>query len=72
MKLKEAWEKWKVLAEKIGNFQAKVIFSLLYFILFTPLGLIASFFKDFLSLKSLPHWEEVVDNTSTLEKLKEQ
>lgn len=70
--LKIVWNKWKQLAERIGNFQATIIFSLLYFILITPIGLIVNLFSDFLKLKGKPKWETVEDNSSTLEKLKLQ
>lgn len=63
---------WKNLAEIIGNFQATIIFSLLYFLLVTPLGTIANFFKDYLGLKSKISWRKMEDNTTTIEKLKLQ
>lgn len=66
------WNKWKSIAEKIGNFQATIIFSFLYFSLVVPFGKIASLFKDFLAKKEFPQWKEINDNISTLEKLKLQ
>lgn len=70
--MKKAWEKWKVIAQKIGDFQAKIIFSLLYFILITPMGLISNFFGDFLRSKKFPIWEEFEDASSTKNKLESQ
>lgn len=66
------WERWKVIAEKIGNFQATVIFSSLYYLLITPFGIISSFFQDFFKEKEFPEWAEISDNSSTLKKLKLQ
>lgn len=70
--MKNLWEKWKVVAEKIGNFQAGLLFSILYFILVTPVGLIASLFQDFLAVRKFPKWQEMKDTASTLSKMKNQ
>lgn len=37
---KRAWARWKFIAEKIGSFNARVILTLLYFIVIIPFGLI--------------------------------
>ena len=39
-------KKWMRLAEMIGNFNAKVILSLTYFILFTVIRMVASVFRE--------------------------
>ncbi len=70
--VKGLWNKWKEVAEKIGNFQAGVIFSILYFLIIVPTGLIANLVNDYFRIKSFPAWEKVEDNSSTLSKLKEQ
>jgi len=57
--IKLIWTKWKKFAAKIGDLQFNLIFSLLYFLLITPFGLVANFFGDFLGLKSPPKWEDV-------------
>lgn len=69
--MRKIYEGWKKIAEKIGNFQATIIFSILYFIFLTPLGL-GSCFKDFLRVRKKVGWEKVEDNVSTLEKLQKQ
>ncbi|HTS38239.1 MAG TPA: hypothetical protein VMH04_21375 [Candidatus Solibacter sp.] len=51
---KRAWEGWKALAHKIGNFQARVILSIFYGILVLPFGLAARFFSDPLRIKKKP------------------
>ncbi len=70
--MKKIWDKWKEIAEVVGNLQAIIVFSLLYFILITPFGIISNLFKDFFKTKTFLTWEKVDDNVSSLEKLKKQ
>ncbi|MAG59725.1 hypothetical protein CMO96_02970 [Candidatus Woesebacteria bacterium] len=70
--MKRAWEKWKTFAEKIGNFQATVIFSILYFVLLSPVGIIVSLFHDFLGTRKFLGWQKLDDTVSTRRKMKEQ
>jgi hypothetical protein len=51
---KRAWQWWKDLAHKIGNFQARVILSIFYGVLVMPFGLAARWFSDPLRIKKLP------------------
>jgi len=69
--MKNIWEKWKVVSKKIGNFQFGLFFSILYYIIIVPVGLISSFFNDYFKVKSFPKWEDWVDGSSTLKKLKD-
>jgi hypothetical protein len=39
-KIAWAWRKWLPIAHVIGNFQAQVILSAFYFLMFLPLGVI--------------------------------
>lgn len=61
MILKTLWNKWLAIARPIGNFQAQLILSLAYLIIFLPLGLFFRFFKNPFSLKnpksSFSKWE---------------
>jgi hypothetical protein len=52
--LKRAWEAWKKIAKKIGNFQARVILTVFYGVLLMPFGLAARFFSDPLRIKRRP------------------
>lgn len=70
--MKKVYTIWKNTAEKIGNFQITILFSLLYFLIVTPLGIAISLVKDILSIHSSPHWDNVEDNVSTTEKIKLQ
>ena len=49
-----AWQAWKDLAHKIGNFQARVILSIFYAVLVLPFGLAARLFSDPLRIKKKP------------------
>ena len=69
--MKNTWEKWKVLSKKIGNFQLGLFFSILYCVIIVPVGLISSLFNDYFKIKSFPVWEEWIDNSSILTRLKE-
>lgn len=70
--MKNAWVKWKSLAERIGDFQFNLIFSLLYFVFVVPFGLVSNFFSDFLGLKGFPRWERVDRDFGSVKSLKEQ
>jgi hypothetical protein len=52
--LKAFWEAWKGLARKIGNFQARVLLTLLYALVVLPFGLLARLFSDSLRIKHRP------------------
>jgi len=46
MGLLRVYRKWMRFAEVIGNFNAKVILSLTYFLVFTPIRIVASVFRE--------------------------
>jgi hypothetical protein len=52
--LKRAWEGWKKIAHKIGNFQARVLLTIFYGVLVLPFGLAARLFSDPLRIKKTP------------------
>jgi len=57
--LKAFWDAWKRVAHKIGNFQARVILTVLYAVLILPFGLAARLFSDPLKIKTLPsNWTD--------------
>ena len=66
------WEKWKLIAEKIGNFQTNLIFSVLYYFLVVPISFVVNRFNDFLGINKFPSWSDIEDNSETLNKLKDQ
>jgi hypothetical protein len=52
--LKVLWDAWKRLAHKIGNFQARVLLTILYAIVVLPFGVAARLFSDALRIKNRP------------------
>jgi len=68
--LRAAWQGWKRIAEKIGRFQAKVLWGLLYFVVVAPFALGLKLFADPLRIKKRPSqswWLEKPRQTLTLE-----
>jgi len=51
---RRAWERWKIIAHVIGNFQARLLLSLFYFLIVPPFALIVRLMKDPLSLRGVP------------------
>lgn len=45
------WQSWLHLARHIGNFQARALITLVYFVLIMPFGILARRFSDPLRLK---------------------
>lgn len=59
--LRQLWQEWLVLARHIGNFQARVLITLVYFTLILPFGLASALFGDTLRMKRTPAgtvWQE--------------
>jgi hypothetical protein len=48
---KKVWSGWKNIAYKIGNFQARVILSIFYFIIVSPFAVGVKLFSNPLRLK---------------------
>jgi hypothetical protein len=68
--LRAAWQRWKRVAEKIGHFQARLVFGLLYFVVVAPFALGLKLFSDPLRIKKRPSpswWHEHPRQTLTLE-----
>ena len=65
--LKRAWQNWKRIAQKIGNFQARVLLTVFYVVLVSPFGLAARWFSDPLRIKRPPdHWLDHPDEAHDL------
>ncbi len=52
--LRRVWNRWKAIAQVIGDFQARIILTLFYFIVIAPGGLIVRAVSDPLQLKPPP------------------
>ena len=51
--IKILWEKWKLVAHKIGNFQARLILTVFYFIVICPFAAVVKYGARPLRLKVL-------------------
>ena len=63
--LKRMWQAWKLIAKKVGNFQARVLLTILYAALF-PYGVAIRLLSDPLRVKRRPtewlsHRDEAYD-----------
>jgi hypothetical protein len=70
--LKRAWQAWKELAHKIGNFQARFLLTIFYGVLL-PFGLGTRMFSDPLRIKRRPtQWLDHPDDACNFEQAKRQ
>jgi hypothetical protein len=66
--LKRLWEGWKKLAHRIGNFQARVILTVLYFTAILPFGVIARFASDPMRIKHPPTgWTPIPEDQNNMD-----
>jgi len=73
--LRQLWQEWLVLARHIGNFQARVLITLVYFTLILPFGLVVTYSRDVLRMKRVPAnraWLERVTRDFDLEQARRQ
>lgn len=52
--LKKLWQAWKRIAGHIGDFQARVLLTIIYAVLVLPFGLAVRWFGDPLRMKHPP------------------
>lgn len=72
-KKKTLWQKWKFIAEKIGNFQGRLILTVMYFTVFAIPGIVVTLTKDYLRIKKKQTiWIERKKFYNTMEEAKEQ
>lgn len=71
--LKRLWEAWKRIAHRIGNFQARLILTILYAVLVLPFGLLTRLFADPLRIRRRPAgWLEHPPSPASLEHARKQ
>jgi|GEM_PF-2318329 hypothetical protein len=68
--IKNLWEKWLKFAELVGNFNARLVLSILYFLIFIIPSLFLTFIYDKVG-KKLNKKSYYVTEHITLESLKE-
>ena len=61
--LKLLWAAWKHLAHKIGNFQARLLLTVFYFVIVAPFALKVRLFSDPLQLSASKGWHLRSDHT---------
>ncbi len=49
---RQLWERWKHVARKIGDFQARALMTLFYFLILGPLALVLRWCSDPLAIKA--------------------
>ena len=66
--------KWKKIAKTVSNFQTKLILTIVYFLLITPIALIYKIFADPLKLKKkkTANWAERKPEDLTILKARRQ
>jgi len=65
--LKRFWKAWKRLAHRIGNFQARLLLTLLYLALVFPFGLAVRLFSDPLRIRQRPaRWLDRDDSAADM------
>ena len=50
-RLARAWARWKAIAHAVGNFQARVLLTVFYFVVVPPFAVIVKIWKDPLGLR---------------------
>lgn len=75
---KNIWQKWKIIAHTIGRFQTRLLVTLFYFLIISPVGLIMKLFGwDPLNSKRSKanagtNWQTIKNGEPDLESLKRQ
>jgi hypothetical protein len=71
--LKQFWAAWTRLAKKIGNFQARVMLTVLYSVAVLPFGLLVRLLADPLRIKHAPtQWLDRAIETEDLQWARKQ
>lgn len=66
--LKELWQRWVRFSKRIADWQARLLLSMLYFLMILPIGLIVRVFADPLALKKTPaQWDSKPGSAARLE-----
>jgi hypothetical protein len=50
--VREFWERWKRVARKIGDFQARALMTVFYFVILGPIALVTCWRSDPLAIKA--------------------
>lgn len=61
---KRLWAAWKILAHRIGNFQARILLTVIYAVAVLPFGVLVRLFSDPLRIRRRP--AEWLDRSAAL------
>ena len=70
--LRRLWEGWKRVGRKIGDFQARVLLTLFYFVILAPFAVVVRWRADPLGLKRGGGWHPVVHAGASPERARRQ
>jgi hypothetical protein len=66
--LKRLWQGWKRIAHVIGDFQARVLLTVIYAVVVLPFGVVFRLFSDSLRIKHQPaEWLDYRHNLSDMD-----
>ncbi len=66
-------ERWKKFGHALGNFQARILLTLIYYVLILPFGLVVRAFSDSMHMKKRPEkWFDHPPTPNTLEEARRQ
>ena len=68
------WDRWKLIAHKIGVFQSRLLLNVFYFVIVLPFGIGVKLFSDPLHIKHKPgsNWGRKLDESSIADRAKKQ
>jgi hypothetical protein len=70
--LRRLWEGWKRVGRKIGDFQARVLLTVFYFVMLAPFAAVIRWKADPLGLQRGGGWQPVTRATDPLERARRQ
>lgn len=70
--IKKIWARWKSFAPRVADFQGRLLLSLVYLVIFLPVGLIVRLFSDPLLIKKRSGWVSWKLKNNTLEEVRKQ
>jgi hypothetical protein len=70
--LRRLWEGWKRFGRKVGDFQARLLLTVFYFVMLAPFALVVRWQADPLGLKQAGGWQPVTRVGSPLERARRQ
>jgi hypothetical protein len=70
--LRRLWEGWKRIGRKVGDFQARVLLTVFYFVMLAPFAVIVRWKADPLGLKGTRGWHPVAPGAPAAERARRQ